>query len=231
MFYSSHSCIFFSSTLLYEIVGGTSDKACQIEAMLHELSLERNRLKHEQKKLEHLSAGLMIDLQCSLLTSDDTVIVHAPEGLPPKVDRQSSTVAPKDNMLEKNTQSQITGRISPVRPTQTTRNINTSRSTDHVERQPQHIRAAKSHSPGRNYSTPPSPPYNQMTPGGSNVNSYAMTPTRVNWRTGLSGHRALSSSHSHPHDFIQPIGPSRSMSNHAGLGSKKSSNLRGRSIY
>lgn len=203
--------------------------------MLHELSIERNRLKHEQKKLEHLSAGLMIDLQCSLLTSDDTVIVHAPEGLPPKMDRQSSTVS-KDESFKENsdTQSQTTGRgLSPVPPPpQTSRNINTSRSTDPIERQPQHIRTAKSHSPGRNYSTPHSPPYNQMTPGGSNANNnYAMTPTRVNWRTGLSGHRALSSSHSHPHDFIQPIGPSRSMSNHAGLGSKKSSNLRGRSIY
>ena len=62
------------------LVGGTSDKACQIEAMLHELSLERNRLKNEQTKLEHLSAGLMIDLQSSLLTSEDRVVVSAPEG-------------------------------------------------------------------------------------------------------------------------------------------------------
>lgn len=193
------------------IVGGTSDKACQIEAMLHELSLERTRLKHEQKKLEHLSAGLMIDLQCSLLTSDDTVIVQAPEGLalmvPTRMDRQSSN-ASKDDM--------------DIRPPPTNTNVAT---------QPHEILTVKSHSPGRTYAvTPPSPPNNQTTPGRSTVNSYAVTPTRVNFRTGLSGHRALSSSHSHPHDFIQPMGPSRSMSNHAGLGTNKSG-LRGRSIY
>ena len=49
--------------------------------MLHELSIERNRLKDEQQKLERLSAPLMIDLQSSLITSgDDQVIVSAPEG-------------------------------------------------------------------------------------------------------------------------------------------------------
>jgi hypothetical protein len=182
--------------------------------MLHELSLERNRLKHEQKKLEHLSAGLMIDLQCSLLTSDDTVIVRAPEGLaltvPTRMDRQSSSNASKDDM--------------DIRPPPANTNVAT---------QPHEILTVKSHSPGRTYAvTPPSPPNNQTTPGRSTVNSYAVTPTRVNFRTGLSGHRALSSSHSHPHDFIQPMGPSRSMSNHAGLGiSTNKSGLRGRSIY
>lgn len=226
--YFSCICTYIRSAVAqYTSVGGTSDKACQIEAMLHELSLERNRLKHEQKKLEHLSAGLMIDLQCSLLTSDDTVIVHAPEGLAPvpnRMDRQSSTASKDD--LEINTHSRKGGR-SPVRPPPVSKAVSIE------TKQPHEIRTAKSHSPGRNYSTytPPSPPYNPTTPGGSSVNSYAMTPTRVNFRTGLSGHRALSSSHSHPHDFIQPIGPSRSMSNHAGLGSKKSSKLTGRSIY
>ena len=214
----------FSSCLTFPThsVGGTSDKACQIEAMLHELSLERNRLKHEQKKLEHLSAGLMIDLQCSLLTSDDTVIVQAPEGLalmmPKAIDHQSSTSTKDD--IDISTKSRTT-ELTPVRSLQ----------SNSEETQPHEIRSAKSHSPGRNYSTsPPSPPYHQMTPGGSAMNNYAVTPTRVNFRTGMSGHRALSSSHSHPHDFINP-GPSRSMSNHAGLGTNKSSSYRGRSLY
>ncbi|KAL7482737.1 hypothetical protein ACHAW6_008396 [Cyclotella cf. meneghiniana] len=216
-------------------VGGTSDKACQIEAVLHELSIERNRLKNEQKKLEHLSAGLMIDLQSSLLTSDDMVIVQAPEGmprseselnlmLPNRMDRQSSNVSQDDLDISCRSRTSLTNSSS--------RGLTIGQSTNvNNETQPREIRTVKSHSPGRNYTTPPSPPYNQTTPGGSAVTSYAMTPTRVNFRTGLSGHRALSSSHSHPHDFIDRGGPSRSMSNHAGLGSKKSSNLRGRSIY
>lgn len=215
-----HSCANFCFDLFQ--VGGTSDKACQIEAMLHELSLERNKLKYEQKKLEHLSAGLMIDLQCSLLTSDDTVIVHAPEGLPTplRLERQTSH-ASRDDLDIKN--DSITRRLDIVRPQPPATTTNAR-----IERH--QIRTAKSHSPGRmNYTppTPPSPPYNQTTPGGT-VNSYAaITPTRVNFRTGLSGHRALSSSHSHPHDFIHPI--SRTMSNHAGIGAKKTSSKR--SIY
>jgi len=217
------------------LVGGTSDKACQIEAVLHELSIERNRLKNEQKKLEHLSAGLMIDLQSSLLTSDDMVIVQAPDGMPRseselnlmltnRMDRQSSNVSQDDLDISCRSRTALTNSSS--------RGLNIGQCTNvNNETQPREIRTVKSHSPGRNYTTPPSPPYNQTTPGGSAVTSYAMTPTRVNFRTGLSGHRALSSSHSHPHDFIDRGGPSRSMSNHAGLGSKKSSNLRGRSIY
>ena len=35
--------------------------------------MERDRLKNEQTQLERLSAGLMIDLQSTLLTSDDHV--------------------------------------------------------------------------------------------------------------------------------------------------------------
>jgi len=213
-------------------VGGTSDKACQIEAMLHELSIERNRLKYEQKKLERLSAGLMIDLQSTLLTSDDLVVVPAPAGiprsdselsllLPRKMDRQASNVSVDDLDISKSSRSSLT---SP----RVMSNLSGDRITGP---QPREIRSVKSHSPGRqsmiNSKTPPSPPAYPTTPGGS---SYTMTPTRVNFRTGLSGHRALSSSHSHPHDFIGR--PSRSMSNHAGLSSKKkSSSTRGRSIY
>ena len=59
---------------------GTSNKACHMEAMLHKLSLECNRIKKKQTKLERLSAGFMIDLQSSLITSDDHVVVLSPPG-------------------------------------------------------------------------------------------------------------------------------------------------------
>ena len=165
----------------------------------------------------------------------DMVIVQAPEGmprseselnltLPNRMDRQSSNVSQDDLDISCRSRTTLTTSSSRALTTGQSTNVNN-------ETHPREIRTVKSHSPGRNYTTPPSPPYNQTTPGGRAVTSYAMTPTRVNFRTGLSGHRALSSSHSHPHDFIDRGGPSRSMSNHAGLGSKKSSNLRGRSIY
>ena len=93
------------------------------------------------------------------------------------------------------------------------------------------IRTAKSHSPGRSqslgtFAMPPSPPYGQIM-GNLNLN----TLMHVIFHTGLSGHRALTSSHSQPHDFIGG-GTIRSMSNHAGIStSVKKTDRRGRSIY
>lgn len=217
------------------LVGGTSDKACQIEAMLHELSLERNRLKNEQTKLEHLSAGLMIDLQSSLLTSEDRVVVSAPEGSLLRSESELSLA-----VLNKSA-------VDDIDVSKRSRaGLRTPRDQDqHVgfgDSSHREIRTAKSHSPGRSGNltsakSPPSPPYGQVTPNlqhATNHNlSTVQTPTRVNFRTGLSGHRALTSSLSHPHDFISSSG-SRTMSNHAGVSTstKKSSNTRGRmSIY
>lgn len=219
------------------VVGGTSDKACQIEAMLHELSLERNRLKNEQTKLECLSAGLMIDFQTSLITSDDRVVVPAPAGSLRRTDSElslsllstgrqldTSTSNPNISLDDIDISTRSKAVLTPPRASKNENRI---------------IRTAKSHSPGRTSSlapkpkAPPSPPYGQVTSNmPANNWSNAHTPTRVNFRTGLSGHRALTSSHSHPHDFL---GGSvfRSMSNHAGISSSKksASNSRGRSIY
>lgn len=232
MFSCHYICIRHFDVLIGFSVGGTSDKACQIEAILHELSIERDRLKYEQKKLERLSAGLMIDLQSSLLMDEDHVVVPAPEGMlrseselslsmPNKMDRQANNISVDDLDISTRSKSIL---ISP--------HVNNNVVGDNE--QPREIRTAKSHSPGRNsfmmnltstpIKAPPSPNSNY-----SSTNSTS-TPTRVNFRTGLSGHRALSSSLVHPHDFIDHRGPSRSMSNHAGLSSQKPS-TRGRSNY
>ena len=198
--------------------------------MLHELSIERNRLKHEQMKLERLSAGLMIDLQSSLLTSDDNVVVSAPVGMIRSDSELSMTHRRSDSDLN-------IGSIKVPGAAATSLDdiVVNARSSDATPAQQQlqrEIRTAKSHSPGRSHSlalsslTPPSPPYSQIA-GNPIVN----TPTRVNFRTGMSGHRALTSSHSHPHDFIGG-GTIRSMSNHAGISTTvKKTDRRGRSIY
>mmetsp|Transcript_29570 Transcript_29570/g.71440 ORF Transcript_29570/g.71440 Transcript_29570/m.71440 type:complete len:332 (+) Transcript_29570:437-1432(+) len=221
-------------------VGGTSDKACQIEAMLHDLSIERNRLKQEQTKLERLSAGLMIDLQSSLLTSEDHVVVPAPEGSLLRIralpgDRAASNVSTDDIDISTRTRTVLTPpRYNNVH---VERAENNPSAAAHRE-----IRTAKSHSPARSAAdgvgarpkAPPSPPYGQVMPNIQSHNwSNVNTPTRVNFRTGLSGHRALTSSHSHPHDFLAHGEPMRSMSNHAGISSTKKPkpDRRGRSNY
>lgn len=204
--------------------------------MLHELSLERNRLKNEQTKLERISAGLMIDLQSSLITSDDNVVVSAPKiqqsDSEPDLGRLGSNNAKDDIDVSTRTTTPFGGLD------QQGSELNSALIPDNLQ-----IRTAKSHSPGRTNTplggptvvrnkAPPSPPYGQITPTTAPHHLSIQTPTRVNFRTGMSGHRALTSSHSHPHDFLSPGAP-RSMSNHAGagiLGSKKTGSGR-RSLY
>lgn len=227
---------FPSLSLLLFAVGGTSDRACQIEAMLHELSLERNRLKHEQMKLERLSAGLMIDLQSSLLTSDDHVVVPAPQGMKRSDSDLSYSVRSKSPPGSSHDDIDVSTRSRPsLSPSQFRGEQGQKQSSSHHRE----IRTAKSHSPGRSSSLgpqnklPPSPPFGHVLPSLTSHHNWSTgvnTPTRVNFRTGLSGHRALTSTHSHPHDFIGG-GAVRSMSNHAGISSSKKSDRRGRSIY
>lgn len=210
--------------ICYDLVGGASDRACQIEATLHELSIERDRLKNEQTKLERLSAGLMIDLQSTLLTSDDHVICSAPEGIP-RVDSDLDLMARSDKKLSLDDIS-----THANKPSLDDISVN-SRSPkpmhDSSTSAAQDIRVSKSHSPSQvtrmRGMNPPSPPP---------IDQRLSTPTRVNFRTGMSGHRALLSSNSntHPHDFIGTPGSVRSMSNHSGISRGKKTRPRA-SIY
>lgn len=195
-------------------VGGTSDRACQIEATLHELSMERDRLKNEQTQLERLSAGLMIDLQSTLLTSDDHVITPAPEGmLRVDSDFELSTRQPKTTLDD----SSLGTRSKPSGDTTTGEDNNVSGTIPD-------LRQTKSHSPGRGVriggASSPSP-----------TRDWSTTPTRINFRTGMSGHRALLSSNSHPHDFLGSPVSMRSMSNHSGISKSKKAMRPRASIY
>ncbi len=210
-------CTFISLNNRYfanlRTVGGTSDRACQIEATLHELSIERDRLKNEQTKLERLSAGLMIDLQSTLLTSDDHVICPAPEGMP-RVDSDDLEVSTRGR---KTSLDDLSVSTKSPKPLPEGNSSGPSAIPD--------IRMTKSHSPGRGAriggTNPPSPPHERLL----------ATPTRVNFRTGMSGHRALLSSNTHPHDFIGTPSSVRSMSNHSGISKSKKSMRPRASIY
>jgi len=225
-------------------VGGTSDKACQIESMVHELCIERNRIEHEQTKLERVSARLMIDLQTTLTTSDDNVVVPAPEVSLQRTNSENSlSILGTGSKLENSIPNiSIDGMdVSTcsraiLTPPKHCGNNQEQSSSYHPHRP---IRTVKLHSPGRTHATPKaatSRPYSQVI---SNTTSQQLetsisrtnTPTRVNFQTGLSGHRALSSPHSHPHEFLG--GALKSMSNHAGISSSKKATMysRGRSIY
>lgn len=230
-------------------VAGPTDKACQIEAMLHELSIERDRLKRDQTKLERLAAGLMIDLQSSLIASDaDQIAVPAPRGSLRRSDSDSSlsligarltldssspNVSADDIDFSNRSRTRLMPRAIVAADDIDVSNRSRTRLASHssgeggssVSQQPvrEHpeIRASQSHSPGRTSAAPCSPPRGSICghPYGSFAGPGAAgaSPARVNFRTGMSGHRALTSSHSHPHDFIERQGGRRSMSHHAGI--------------
>eukprot|EP00985_Skeletonema_marinoi_P019219 scaffold10949_cov92-Skeletonema_marinoi.AAC.1 len=188
-------------------IGEATDKACKIESTLLELSIERDLLRYEQTKLERLSAGLMIDLQSTLFTSDDHVICAPPNGFLHGTDsdlcdsiRNSCSLDDIDDMT-----------IMRAKNDEVPEEAVNTPSTAKVP-----VFTAKSHSPNQRATLPTMIQPQQVT-----------TPTReVNWRTGLSGHRALTNSQSpHPHDFIGASssgGAARLMSNHAGVSKSKS---------
>ncbi len=202
-------------------VSGTSDRACLIESALHELSIERDRLKSEQTKLERLSAGLMIDLQSTILSSDDHVICSPPKDFLLHTSSDSCDSRRKKTL----------GSLDDINVMKSTRKaddvlavgeMKTPSSCPRPTAAVAPVTTARSHSPSWKANLLP-----------SSLSQSQVTPTReVNWRTGLSGHRALTSSHSHPHDFIGTSsgGTIRSMSNHAGVSKSKSSRPRA-SIY
>lgn len=175
--------------------------------------MERDRLKNEQTQLELLSAGLMIDLQSTLLTSDDHVITPAPEGmLQVDSDFDLSTRQPQTTLDD----SSLGTRSKPSGDTTTGEHNNASGTIPD-------LRQTKSHSPGRGVRLgSPSP-----------TREWTTTPTRsgINFRTGMSGHRALLSSNSHPHDFLGSPVSMRSMSNHSGISKSKKAMRPRASIY
>jgi len=182
-------------------VGGTSDKACRIEAMLHELSIERNRLKDEQQKLERLSAPLMIDLQSSLITSgDDQVIVSAPEGSLRRSDAGSwlSLVGGRQQLDTSNADINVSNHHGTVL---TPRSTNLSRHSPTQQLDHAHRKMLSRGSPSDTLPGTPRGRSAGTVRGSCSSASHAFT--KVNFRTGRSGHRALTNPHSHPHDFLK----------------------------
>ena len=126
--------------------------------MLHELSLERTRLKAEQTKLERMSAGLMIDLQSTLRFSDDHVVVPAPTGSLARVDSDASlslsTSTHRRQTSVDDLEVSARSKTALTPPRSGARASASSVASAPEARQPREVRMAKSHSPG---STPPSP--------------------------------------------------------------------------
>mmetsp|Transcript_15720 Transcript_15720/g.28598 ORF Transcript_15720/g.28598 Transcript_15720/m.28598 type:complete len:653 (-) Transcript_15720:504-2462(-) len=84
-------------------VGGSMDRACKLEAMLHSLALRRSQLKKDVTVTERRTIGLMKDLQVSLIADEDITVVAA--------DVFESTHTPPRNFSEDDDTSSSTGLV------------------------------------------------------------------------------------------------------------------------
>ena len=65
-------------------VGGSLDKACKLEAMLHSLATRSIELKRDQEKVEKMSAKFIEDIKTEVLNGDDLTVVTGFNSMLPK---------------------------------------------------------------------------------------------------------------------------------------------------
>jgi len=58
-------------------VGGPVDKACSLEAIINSLSLQRNRIKSEQTRLERIALVALREFQISLVRDEDLTVISS----------------------------------------------------------------------------------------------------------------------------------------------------------
>ncbi len=204
-------------------VGNAVDKACRVEAMLHGLSLRRNKIRREQDKIENEVVGLMNAFQNSLINDDDITVIDSSsfKNDSPLTSRKKKNTSPKSSASTKST-SKVS---SPPKE-----QIITTRTTTVPADGGSPGSHSYSASPTNIYATPRynnendenlSPRSNISQRSSSSVsNSPIINPNMVegarewrrknlkhaargiDFRTGMSGHHAVHSGGSHPHEFL-----------------------------
>jgi hypothetical protein len=234
-------------------VGNALDRACKLEAILRNLSHRKKELRLEQSHIDNQFIRMMNSLQVSLRNDEDLTVIlgdtfsnissetPAPnsdgEGEQPYRKRSSSI---EEEVLEKP--------ANPQRPT--TPPVQNSRfgcfSTDVFDS----TGNWQIPSPSISFSDAPSsmsfnvapgllpPDVNALLPSASHPSPSAMragalawrerhsATQGINFRTGMSGHLALLSTHTrHPHDYLEPDSSMTNrlrMSSHTGLSQTRS---------
>ena len=226
--------------MLY-IVGNAVDKACRVEAMLHGLSLRRNKIRREQDKIENEVVGLMNAFQKTLIKDDDITVIDSSS-----FQNDSPLTSRKKKSSSSKTSATTTSKVVPEKKPITSTPTSTTK-TAAVEGSP--VSRSYSASPTNLFA---SPGYNNeneenLSPrsnisqrsSSSTSNSPIINPNMVegarewrrknlkhaargiDFRTGMSGHHAVHSGGSHPHEFLGRQSHSNrgllKMSSHTGL--------------
>jgi hypothetical protein len=236
-------------------VGGSVDRACKVEAMLRALSHRRKELRIEQSKIDNQFIRLLNDLQLSLEKEEDLTVIAADAFAEPrealnssielvinekKEDERSAAArspAEQRNDFETNLvkpsrlPEQVSSAVQPTRSSfvcfagdvfssytsdfRTTQPITPSSPANSVE-------AITSLFPTTSH---PSPSALRAGAQAWRERHGRQANQGIDFRTGMSGHMALLSTHGHPHEYLEPASSYSSsggyhfprMSSHTGL--------------
>jgi hypothetical protein len=235
--YLAHSFI-----LVLIVVGGAVDRACKVEAVLCSLSHRRKELRMEQSKIDNHFIRFINELQHSLQHDEDLTVIladtfAAPTEASPVATMELATIEKEEKTVEVDP-----GPPKPARPsTSPAECLRPSRfacfsggvfGTDDDIGGDRLLRFSFSHDFLRSSQEEADPEASQLFPVTTHPSPSAMragaqawrelqrTPsngeTGINFRTGMSGHLALLSTHAHPHQYLTPARAGR-MSAHTGL--------------
>jgi len=187
-------------------VGPPVDRACRLEAALRSLAVRRRTLKSEKSQLDNQVITLMRDLHTSLMQDDDTTVVSA-ELSSMDLDTANVNLSLEGRDNESSARSNVPDGNSPKPNTKPKQNsVPGVGSID----QPGNVMDSLS--------------FESLTFGSSNSmaaahqsNYRALSAVAVDFRTGLSGHMALTSTHIRAIDSPGIRTPVPKMSSHSGL--------------
>lgn len=235
--YDYHTC--FLPFLLVLIVGGSVDRSCTLEAMLRCLSDRRKELRIEQSKVDNQFIRYMNDLQHSLQNDEDLTVILADTFSPPAELQECATPVKTDsNKNEKDEEWDDHSLVIKLTPPErsTTPPLQGSRVSrfscfsggvfddDDTGQNEGRVRSPDAATLFSS-STHPSP--RAMRAGAQAWRERQGRPhdkdLGIDFRTGMSGHTALLSSHTNSHKYLEPSFRAYSktrmtMSSHSGLG-------------
>jgi hypothetical protein len=245
----------------FPIVGGAVDRACKVEAVLCSLSNRRKELRIEQSKIDNQFIRFISELQHSLQNDEDLTVILADTFSPPvdtvstevaTVEKEEKTSSPDDYPLKPMQERATT---PPLESSRAGRfacfaggvfgddSDNADQSTDRLRfsfsNELNLLRGSQDADPEASQlfpvTTNPSP--SAMRAGAQawralHIGTPSSENSSINFRTGMSGHMALLSTHAHAHEYLEPnwIQARQSagrMSSHTGLTMPRMPTLQG----
>lgn len=211
-------------------VGNAADKACRIEAILHNIALQRSKLKREQDQLGNESVKLMNMFQNHLMNDDDITVIDASSfssfSIPILKENEPNTLktSEQSTTFAKAKSAPILKSESPPRQARSDSNdsrgyniLNISPSSIFSRFSSENTENDENRSPDTVQQTP-SPVINPTLLAGAREwrrKNDKNAARGINFRTGMSGHMGVHSTYTHPHDYLYDN--FRKMSAHSGL--------------